>query len=42
MILAAWAFIVKQVGPEFTKNNRAEMDKLEAEMAAVRQDEIDR
>jgi len=41
-LFAAWAFIVKQVGPEFTKNNRAEMDKLEAEMAAVRQDEIDR
>ena len=34
--------IVKNVGPEYTKNIHAEMDALEAEMKSLRQDEIDR
>ena len=34
--------IVKYAGPEYTKNINSQTDAIEAEMRAVRQDEIDR
>jgi len=37
-----WGMIVKYAGPEYTKNINSQTDAIEAEMRAVRQDEIDR
>ena len=39
---ATWAMLVKNVGPMATEQINADLDKQEAEMKAVRQDEIDR
>jgi len=41
-LFATWAMLVKNVGPMATEQINADLDKQEAEMKAVRQDEIDR